>query len=153
MLRRGRFAPWIALVNALAISVSVFATPSREAVTSIRPLLIRAAATGEAHGTLVGPAADAIASQFVSRAPIEVDVVAIADLGKPGCKRLRVDTHQDQVVDRERARAPGQPGSPLPARPMRLQYLISYCVDGSFAPGAKGAASSASSAADRGAGR
>lgn len=124
---------WFACLPANAAAV-------REPVQAIQPLLISAIQQGQAQGVLVGPAADAIASQFVSRAPILVDVTVIAALPTPGCKRLRVDTRQDQVVDRARSTAAGKPGQLLPAKPMRLQYDISFCENGTFAPGTRPAA-------------
>ena len=118
----------------MAIAPPALATPPRDPVQSIQPLLVKAVQRGEAHGVLVGPAAEAIANQFASRAPIEVDVKVVSDLATAGCKRLHVDTHQNQVADRERATEPGKPGRPLPPKPMRLQYHISYCADGTFPP-------------------
>jgi hypothetical protein len=116
------------------------AEPPREPVQSIQPLLVAAIARGHAQGILVGPAADAIAGQFASRAPIVVEVTAVADLATLGCKRLQVETRQKQVVDRDQSTEPGQAGRPLPARNLRLQYRISFCADGSFPPSASAAA-------------
>lgn len=124
----------VCLSASLAIATPALAAPPRDPVQSIQPLLVKAVQRGEAHGVLVGPAAEAIANQFASRAPIEVDVKVVSDLATAGCKRLHVDTHQDQVADRERATEPGKPGRPLPPKPMRLQYHISYCADGTFPP-------------------
>jgi len=85
---------------------------------------------------LVGPAADAIASQFSSRAPIEVDVRAVADLSTPGCRRLQVETRQANVADRVKAASSAAPAAQLPPKNMLLRYQISFCVDGSFPPAA-----------------
>lgn len=118
---------WFACLPAIAAA-------AREPVQSIQPLLIGAIQQGQAQGVLIGPAADAIAMHFASRAPILVDVTVIAGLATPGCKRLSVETRQDQVVDRARSATAGKPGQPLQAKPMRLQYDISFCENGTFAP-------------------
>lgn len=127
------------IAGAAVLGVSqVLAAPStaRTEVESVRPLLIMAAQQGEARGVLVGPAADAIASQFVSRAPIEVDVRAVAELPTPGCRRLQVDTRQANVADRVKAASSSAPALQLPAKNMLLRYQISFCADGSFPPAA-----------------
>lgn len=117
-----------------AIVFGVEAAPLREPVQSLKPLLIAAIERGEAHGVLVGPAADAIANQFATREPIDVDVVVVGSLPTPGCKRLQVDTRQAKVRDRERATQPGVSGKPLPPKAMLLRYNISFCADGTFPP-------------------
>ena len=144
-------APWalnacVALVCIMASAASAEPTSSREPVQSLRPLLIAAVGQGEAHGVLVGPAADAIASQFASREPIEVDVTTVGSLPTPGCKRLQVQTRQAQVMDRQRATKPGESGKPLPPKPMLLRYDISFCADGTFPPPAARATASSAAA-------
>jgi hypothetical protein len=136
----------VAAVTAAACGCSTaLAAPARQSVESVQPLLLTAVKQGQAYGVLIGPAADAIANQFVSRAPINIDVTAVGDLPTPGCKRLLVDTHQDQVVDRDRSTQPGVPGQPQKAKPMGLKYQISYCANGTFPPSARRAAPTVSS--------
>lgn len=137
-LRLGR---WLGFCFSVQVCVPALANPPREQVQSIRPLLTAAIERGHAMGILVGPAADAIASQFDSRAPIVVEVAAVADLATPGCRRLQVETRQEQVVDRARSTEPGQLGRALPPRPLRLQYRINFCADGKFPPAARAAGS------------
>lgn len=128
----------VAAVTAAACGcATAFAAPPRQSVESVQPLLLTAVKQGQAFGVLVGPAAEAITNQFVSRAPINIDVTAVGDLPTPGCKRLLVDTHQDQVVDRDRSTQPGVPGQQQQAKPMGLKYQISYCANGTFPPSAR----------------
>lgn len=115
------------------------ADAAREPTLSIQSLLISAIERGHAHGVLIGPAADAMAAQFASRLPIQVDVTVVAALASPDCKRLRVETRQEQVVEHERPTVPGRSARPLPAKPMLLQYDISFCRDGTLAPRARAA--------------
>ena len=140
-LRLGR---WLGFCVGVQVCAPALADPPREQVHSIRPLLIAAIERGHAMGILVGPAADAIASQFDSRAPIVVEVAAVADLATPGCRRLQVETRQEQVVDRERSTEPGRLGRALPPSPLRLQYRINFCADGKFPPAASAAGSAGS---------
>ena len=137
---------WFALATCGWLGLSgtpVRAAAPREPVVSIQPLLIAALRHGQAHGVLVGSAAEAIASQFASREPIEIDVTVVADLATPSCKRLLIETRQDQVADRKRATVQGVPGRPLEPKPMSLRYQISYCSNGTFPPSAGRAASAA----------
>ncbi len=94
----------------------------RTPVTSIKPLLVAAIDRGEAHGELVGKAADFMRERFKSTAPIGIDVRAIAALTDAGCKRLEITTRQDGVTET---------GNAPPAR-KELVYELSYCRDGRF---------------------
>ena len=59
---------------ACTAAVAAPTAEQRDKVETVAPLLASAAAFGEAYGVLVGPAADAIANQFASRAPIMIDI-------------------------------------------------------------------------------
>lgn len=94
----------------------------RVAVTSIKPLLIAAINSGEAHGTLAGENAPFMRDRFKSAAPIEIDVKTLTTLAEPGCKRLEVTTRQEGVIDA---------ASQAPVH-KALVYQVSYCRDGRF---------------------
>ena len=94
----------------------------RVPVTSIKPLLIAAIDSGEAHGTLVGDSAKFMQERFKSTATIEIDVKTLTSLGEAGCKRLEVITRQEGVTD-----LAGQPPTQK-----ALVYQVSYCRDGRF---------------------
>jgi hypothetical protein len=96
----------------------------RQAVTDVKPLLVAAIDQGEAHGVLVGPAAQYVAQMFKSAAAIEIDVKTVQALGDPGCKRLAVTTSQDGVVDFNR-----ETRAAKPAR-NSFTYRFNYCRDG-----------------------
>ena len=86
-------------ITLLTLTASNVDAVDRQAVTTVKPLLVTAIDQGEAHGVLVGQAAQYIAQTFKSAAPIEIDVKTVQPLGEPGCKRLAVTTSQDGVVD------------------------------------------------------
>jgi hypothetical protein len=117
-------------VLAVALVTSLHATPAtaseRQNVTDIRPLLIMALDRGEAHGVLVGEAAQWTAQYFKTSAPIEIDVKAVKPLSHPGCMRLAITTVQDGVWDfnrKERAAAPER---------KTFTWMVNYCRDGSL---------------------
>ena len=114
----------LAAIALLALTVSSVAAVDRQAVTSVKPLLVTAIDQGEAHGVLVGQAAQYIGQTFKSTAPIEIDVKTVQALGEPGCKRLAVTTSQDGVVDFNR-----EERGTKPAR-MAFTYQFNYCRDG-----------------------
>jgi hypothetical protein len=98
----------------------------RQKVSDVRPLLLAALDNGEAHGVLVGEAAQWMAQVFKTMAPIEIDVRTVRTLRQPGCKRLAITTAQDGVWDfnrTERAAAPERKA---------LTWMINYCRDGSL---------------------
>jgi len=112
-----------------AIALLAFTAPNvdavdRQAVTTVKPLLVTAIEQGEAHGVLVGQAAQYIAQTFKSTAPIEIDVKTIQALGEPGCKRLAVSTSQDGVLDFNREKRETKPAR------MAFTYQFNYCRDG-----------------------
>ena len=113
-----------AAITLLAFTASNVDAIERQAVTTVKPLLLTALDQGEAHGVLVGQAAQYIAQTFKSAAPIEIDVKTAQVLGEPGCKRLAVTTSQDGVVDFNRERR-----DPKRAR-MAFTYQLNYCRDG-----------------------
>jgi hypothetical protein len=107
---------WV--TNSLAIE--------RLKVTDIKPLLVAALDHGEAHGVLVGEAAQWMAQYFKSSAPIEIDVKRVKPLSHPGCMRLAITTAQDGVWDfnrSERATAPERKA---------FTWMVNYCRDGSL---------------------
>ena len=113
------------LIRALALALGT-ASPVQAAerlpVTSIKPLLLAAIEHGEAHGKLVGEAANFMRQRFKSSDAIEIDVKTLAPLDEPGCKRLEVSTWQEGVVE-----AANQPSARK-----ALVYLVSYCRDDRF---------------------
>lgn len=95
-------------------------------VTDIKPLLVTALDRGEAHGVLVGEAAQWTAQHFKTSAPIEIDVKTVKPHSRPGCMRLAITTAQDGVWDfnrKERATAPERKA---------FTWMVNYCRDGSL---------------------
>jgi hypothetical protein len=113
-----------AAIALLALTASNLDAVDRQAVTTVRPLLVTAIDQGEAHGVLVGQAAQTIAQAFKSTAPIEIDVKTVQALGEPGCKRLAVTTSQDGVLDFNREQRETQSGRKA------FTYQFNYCRDG-----------------------
>jgi hypothetical protein len=97
--------------------------PQRQAVDTIRPLLMQAVVSGSAHGVMVGAMASGFAEAFGSTAPIEVDVSRVHQLAQEGCARLRVATRQSGVH---------VASAPALASNQALAYEISFCQDGTF---------------------
>ena len=115
---------YFAAITLLALTASNVDAIERQAVTTVKPLLVAALDQGEAHGVLVGQAAQYIAQTFKSAAPIEIDVKTVQPLGEPGCKRLAVTTSQNGVVDFNRERRDTKPAR------MAFTYQLNYCRDG-----------------------
>ena len=115
---------YFAAITLLAFTASNVDAVDRQAVTTVKPLLVTAIDQGEAHGVLVGQAAQYIAQTFKSTAPIEIDVKTVQALEEPGCKRLAVTTSQDGVVDFNRERRDTKPAR------MAFTYQLNYCRDG-----------------------
>ena len=118
------FRSYFAAITLLAFTASNVDAVDRQAVTTVKPLLVTAIDQGEAHGVLVGQAAQYIAQTFKSTAPIEIDVKTVQVLGEPGCKRLAVTTSQDGVVDFNRDKRETQPARKA------FTYQLNYCRDG-----------------------
>ena len=115
---------YFAAITLLALTASNVGAADRQAVTTVKPLLVTALDQGEAHGVLVGQAAQYIAQTFKSTAPIEIDVKTVQVLREPGCKRLAVTTAQDGVLDFNRERRDTKPAR------MAFTYQLNYCRDG-----------------------
>ena len=115
---------YFAAITLLALTASNVDAVDRQAVTTVKPLLVTAIDQGEAHGVLVGQAAQYIAQTFKSTAPIEIDVKTVQALGEPGCKRLAVTTSQDGVLDFNREKRETKPAR------MAFTYQFNYCRDG-----------------------
>ena len=115
---------YFAAITLLALTASNVGAVDRQAVTTVKPLLVTAIDQGEAHGVLVGQAAQYIAQTFKSTAPIEIDVKTVHALGEPGCKRLAVTTSQEGVVDFNREKRDTKPAR------MAFTYQLNYCRDG-----------------------
>ena len=125
--------PPIHIERALPATVAIFATAcmtvmsaspasavERIAVTEIKPLLMRAADRGEAHGVLTGTGAAYLQRRFEAASPIEVDVKRVRALPQIGCGRLEVTTRQRAVlVNGNRA-------------DQELAYQLNFCADGRF---------------------
>ena len=114
----------LAAIALLALTASSVTAVDRQAVTTVKLLLLTAIDQGEAHGVLVGQAAQYITQTFRSTAPIEIDVRTIRTLGEPGCKRLAVTTSQESVVDFNRERRDTKPARTA------FTYQLNYCRDG-----------------------
>ena len=115
---------YFAAISLLALTASNVSAADRQAVTTVKPLLVTAIDQGEAHGVLVGEAAQYIAQTFKSVAPIEIDVKTVQALEEPGCKRLAVTTSQDGVVDFNREKRDTKPAR------NSFTYQFNYCRDG-----------------------
>lgn len=115
---------YFAALALLALTASNVDAVDRQAVTTVKPLLVTAIDQGEAHGVLVGQAAQYIAQTFKSTAPIEIDVKTVQAFGEPGCKRLAVTTSQEGVVDFNREKRDTKPAR------MAFTYQFNYCRDG-----------------------
>ncbi|MBL8510269.1 MAG: hypothetical protein JNM52_01370 [Betaproteobacteria bacterium] len=116
------------LITALLLLSALTSAPARAQgrlpVTSMKPLLLAAIERGSAYGELVGPAADLMARQFGSQAPIQIDVRVVKSAKAPldpDCKRLEVSTSQAAV--REKGQAP---------ETKTLKYELNFCRDGRF---------------------
>ncbi len=114
----------LAAITLLVLTVSNVDAVDRQTVTTVKPLLVTAIDQGEAHGVLVGQAAQYIAQTFKSTAPIEIDVKTVQALGEPGCKRLAVTTSQDGVLDFNREKRETQSARKA------FTYQFNYCRDG-----------------------
>lgn len=113
-----------AAITLLALTASDVDAVDRQAVTTVKPLLVTAIDQGEAHGVLVGQAAQYIAQTFKSTAPIEIDVKTVQALAEPGCKRLAVTTSQNGVLDFNREKRETQSARKA------FTYQFNYCRDG-----------------------
>lgn len=98
----------------------------RQNVTDIKPLLLTALNRGEAHGVLVGEAAQWVEQYFKSTAPIEIDVKTVKPLSRPGCVRLAITTTQDGVWDFNREKHAST------AERKAFTWTVNYCRDGSL---------------------
>ncbi len=102
------------------MSASPASAVERIAVTEIKPLLMRAADRGEAHGVLTGTGAAYLQRRFETVSPIEVDVKRLRALPQIGCGRLEVTTRQRAVlVNGNRA-------------DQELAFQLNFCADGRF---------------------
>lgn len=108
---------------ALCLSVVVAlpaAAVERMAVNDIRPLLMRAAAQGAAHGVLTGAGTAYLQRRFDTSSPVEIDVQRLHVLPQRGCGRLEVTTRQSAVLIQGKR------------EPRELIYQVSFCADGRF---------------------
>ena len=101
-------------------SAAVASTVARIVVPEFKPLLMQAAALGEAHGILAGPGADYVRRKFDATTPIEIDVLRLHTLPEAGCARLEVITRQRNVLENGTRHDEG------------LTYQLSFCSDGRF---------------------
>lgn len=113
-----------AAITLLALAASNADAVDRQAVSTVKPLLAMAIDQGEAHGVLVGQAAQYITQTFRSTAPIEIDVKTVRTLGEPGCKRLAVTTSQEGVIDFNREKRDTKPARTA------FTHQLNYCRDG-----------------------
>ena len=129
---------WLLILLVLTLLATPALAVEREAVSSIRPLLLAAIDKGEAHGVLTGSAAQFMTRMFKTEQPMEVDVAALHDLAQAGCKRLQVTTTQKGVIPDARARSlmsaqerQASQGGTAP-QDIRFAYQISFCSNGTF---------------------
>ena len=129
---------WLLILLVLTLLATPALAVEREAVSSIRPLLLAAIDKGQAHGVLTGSAAQFMTRMFKTEQPMEVDVAALHDLAQAGCKRLQVTTTQKGVVPDARARSlmsaqerQASQDDKAP-RDIRFAYQISFCRNGTF---------------------
>ena len=125
--------PWILMpisLVATALLSSLWVTDTlaieRQRVTDIKPLLLAALNRGEAHGVLVGEAAQWSARYFKTAATIEIDVKTVKPLSRPGCMRLAITTTQDGVWDYNREQRASTPERKA------FTWMVNYCRDGSL---------------------
>ena len=102
------------------LSASPVAAVERIVVTEIKPLLMRAAERGEAHGILSGTRATYLQRRFDTTSQIDVDVRLLRTLPQPGCGRLEVTTRQRAVLVNGNR------------QDHELVYQLSFCADGRF---------------------
>lgn len=103
-----------------AMHSAVASAAERIAVTELKPLLMLAAARGQAHGVLSGTGAAYAQRRFGTASPIEIDVRRLRTLSQPGCGRLEVTTRQRSVLINDKR------------DDQELVYQLSYCADGRF---------------------
>jgi hypothetical protein len=103
-----------------AVTPAAVGAVERQTVTEIRPLLIRAAAQGVAHGRLTGTGSAYLQRRFDTASPIDIDVQRLHLLPQPGCARLQVTTHQRDVLVSGKRDV------------QELVYQLSFCADGRF---------------------
>ena len=113
------FAALCLAIGALQ-SATAASTIDRIAVTEVKPLLMQAAAQGEAHGILGGPGADYVRRKFDAATPIEIDVRRLHTLPQAGCGRVEVTTRQRDALEN------GTRHDEV------LTYQLSFCSDGRF---------------------
>ena len=92
----------------------------RASVTDLKPLLAMALARGEAHGVLVGEAAQWIAQYF------RTTVKTVKQLSRAGCMRLAITSAQDGFLDYNRE---GRAEAPVRKA---FTWMVNYCRDGSL---------------------
>ena len=117
---RARTLRVLALACVPLIPQTHVSAAEREAVTEIKPLLMRAAAQGSASGTLIGAGAAYLQRRFDSTEPIDIDVKRLRTLDAPGCGRIEVTTRQRGALVNGRR------------QPQELVYQLSFCADGRF---------------------
>jgi hypothetical protein len=114
-----RWLPLVAL-GLTWLAPLVASATERIPVTEIKPLLMRAAAQGTAHGVLTGVGAAYLQRRFDTTSTVEIDVRRLKALPQPGCSRLEVTTRQRAVLVK------GQRDT------RELVYQLNYCADGGF---------------------
>jgi hypothetical protein len=125
------------LVLLLAGPVGAAGTVERQGVTNLKPLFVSALANGQAHGVLIGPAAQTMSRLYGSTAPIEVDVERSEQPVPPeagtGCAILRVTTRQSGVRE-PLPGSKGKPGAVAPPSAQSMTYRMGFCEGGRVFP-------------------
>jgi hypothetical protein len=112
--------PALALLCLSAVTLAAVGAVERQTVTEIKPLLIRAAAQGVAHGRLTGTGSAYLQRRFETASPIDIDVQRLHLLPQPGCARLQVTTRQRNVLVSGKRDA------------QELVYQLNFCTEGRF---------------------
>lgn len=141
MLTRARtLSPRAIACAVIALAPVVTLAPchaqARLDVTSLQPLAKLAIANGEAHGTFVGPLARMLQQRVRSDESILIDATALNDLPRAGCKRVKFDIHQANIIEPTPAHTDSAPHEG------KLVFALKVCSDGSLYIPAAGSAPS-----------
>ena len=89
-------------------------------LNDMRPFVLEAINSGEAHGILAGDAAKFIQEKLGATTPLRVNVTRITKYKQPGCARLNAQFLQDDV------KFPGE----IVGTSREIDFQFNYCLDG-----------------------
>lgn len=112
----------LACAAAVCLLTPALAAPPTPTANPIKDLLTRAlkSPAGAASGSLQGPPAEYLRTQFATQAPVNITVTTLHRYAQAGCSRLRVRFSQEGVV---------LPGEGVAKRQF-VQVDLNYCLDG-----------------------